>query len=196
MTTVWDFDPDLGTPPHGPVDGKVDEPEGRGLDLGVFADLAVHLGGLASSLRREQDRRDQEARSIPADYQVAQAGLYPASGSLLLNLGSPDIGESWQVRRLIIGGADITSTPAGIGWVLVQGSPPNANGANPPISQVADFTSGTLPQKAFYGTHEFYVDATEYVYVVITGGTAGVQYTASLKAEVFELAVKVQRFVE
>jgi hypothetical protein len=201
--SVWDLDESLSTPPHHPVSGKIEGDHGGGpvatggaaaggglsiggLNLGVIADLAVSLGTLAASIQRQQAAIDREARAIPGDYQFAASGVYPASGNLVLNLGSPDQGQYWLVRRIVVGGSDITTTPAGIGWVFVQGSPPNQNGANPPTASVADFTTGTFPQKAFYGTHQLVADETEFVYVVITAGTPGTLYVASLKAETYD----------
>ena len=194
MTSIWDYEPDIDAPKADPVTGRLINPEDAGggsLSLGVFAQLAVNLGNLCGQMKRDQDRRDQAARSLPGDYQYATSAAFPASGTLALNLGSPDQGQFWSVRRIVVGGSDITTTPAGTAWVFVQGSPPNANGANPSTAQVADFTVGTLPQKAFYGTHELVVDATEYLWVIITGGTATTLYVASVKAEVFDMSARI-----
>lgn len=188
--TVWDLPPDVATPDHDPVSGKLDEPRGGGLDLGVFADLAFHIGGLTKQVQRQADERDRRANNIPGDYQNAAAASFPASGTLALDLGSPAQGTFWNVRRLIIGGSDITTTPAGTGWVFVQGSAPNQNGANPSIAQAADVTSGTLPQRAFYGVHELTVSAGEHLWVIIVSGTNGTQYVASVKAEAYSLTAR------
>lgn len=191
MDTVWDLEPDVGTPAHDPVDGKIQENHGGGgVSLGIFADLAFSIGNLVQRIDRQQELFDRAVKRIPADYPISAAGVYPSSGNLLLSLGSPDLGQLWVLRRLIIGGSDITTTPAGTGWLFVSGSPPNQNGANSPTSQLVDFTSGTLPQKAFYGTHEVVVDATQYVYVVVTSGTNGTQYVATGMVEVFDQSVQ------
>ena len=189
--TVWDFEEEAGTPDDaGPVSGRLPPDSTSGVGLGIFADLALHIGNLGKQVQRMQDRYDQIAASIPADYQNAAAAAYPASGTLALDLGVPAQGTFWEVRRLIIGGSDITTSPAGTGWVFVQGSQPNAAGTNPSIAQAADQTTGTLPQKAFYGTHELVVNPGEHLWVIITGGTSGVQYVASFKAEVFDLSAR------
>lgn len=188
--TVWDLPPGVPVPGHDPVSGKLDEPPRGGFDFGVFADLALHIGGLTKQVQRQADEWDRRARDIPADYQVADVGAFPASGTLALDLGSPDQGTFWNVRRIVVGGSDITTTPAGVGWVFIQGSAPNQNGANPSIAQVADVTSGTLPQRAFYGVHEMAVTAGEHLWVIIVAGTAGTQYVASAKLEVYDLAAR------
>jgi hypothetical protein len=203
--TVWDFDESLPTPAHDPVSGKV-EPSGgggpaatagaaagggitvAGLNLSVIGDLAVSLGKLTRAIERQQAALRLRDEATPGDYQYATSGLYPASGLLALNLGSPDQGQYWLIRRIIIGGSDITTAPNGIGWIYVQGQAPNANGANPSVANAADMTTGTLPQRAFYGTHQLVVDETEYLWVIVTGGTVGVQYVANVKAEVYNRA--------
>lgn len=183
--TVWDYEPSLGTPDHDPVSGKVHGSPGPSLDLGVFANLAIQLGGLCSRMDRQQADFERRAASIPGDYQNSTQGTFPSSGTLALDLGAPAKGQFWNVRRIVIGGADITTQPAGVGWVFVQGSPPNQSGSNPTVAQAADFTSGTLPQRAFYGTHQLVVGDSEHLWVVIAGGTAGTQYVASVKAETY-----------
>lgn len=184
-STVWDFDPSLPAPPHEAVDGKV--ASGSGLNLGIFADLAVSIGHLSKQVQRQQDRLDKLAELIPGDYQNAAAGIYPASGVLSLNLGSPDQGQYWSVRRVVVGGSDITTSPGGVAYMVVMGSPPNQNGSNVNLAQVADISANGLPQKAFYGSHELVVGAGESLYCVITGGTSTTQYVASCKCEVFRL---------
>lgn len=193
--TVWDAPEWVATPPPEPVTGRVDPPhsggaapEGAGLNFGVFAELAVRLGSLASKMDASMREWDRHTRSQPGDHQTARAGAYPSSGNLLLDLGHPDEGLYWQVRRLVVGGSDITTQPNGTAWVVVQGSPPNAAGSNVNLAQVADFTTEQFPQRAFYGTHQLVVDATEHLYVVITGGSSGTVYVASAKYEVFDLS--------
>ena len=191
MSTVWDVPPELPTPAHDPVDGKIPDGGGGGgptLNLGVFADLALSIGSLASRVDRAIDAYEAGLRKIPGDYQFAQSGVYPSSGNLLLDLGTPAQGQFWQVRCLIVGGSDITTTPAGTAWVVVQGSAANTAGQNVNLANVKDFTSGTFPQRAFYGTHEVIVLPGEHLYVVVTAGTSTTQYTASMKAEVFDTA--------
>lgn len=192
MTTVWDYEPGISTPQPDPVTGQVADADGRGggINLGVFAELAVRIGGLAAQMEKAQERFEAWARAIPGDYQNAQAASYPASGNLMLDLGSPAQGTFWSVRYIIVGGSDITTTPAGTAWVCVMGSPPNEAGGNVNLAQVRDFTSGTFPQRAFYGTHELIVDAGEHLYVIFTSGTSGTQYVASMKAETFDRSIR------
>lgn len=185
--TVWDVPPEMPTPAHDPVDGKIHgDPQGRTLNLGIFADLALQIGSLASRVGKAVDAWEAALRKVPGDYQYAQTAAYPSSGNLVFDLGSPAQGQFWQVRRLIVGGLTIADTPAGVAWVAVQGSAPNQEGTTVNLANVADFTSQTFPQRAFYGTHEVIVLPGEHLYVVISGGTSGTHYSASAKAEVFD----------
>lgn len=189
MSTVWDVPPELPEPKHDPVDGKIaGSPGGGTLNLGIFADLALQIGSLAARVDRAISAYESSLRKIPGDYQYATTGIYPSTGNLLLDLDTPAQGQFWQVRCLIVGGSDITTTPAGTAWVVVQGSAANTAGSNVNLANVRDFTTETLPQRSFYGTHEVVVLPGEHLYVVITGGTSGTQYTASAKVEVFDVA--------
>jgi len=180
MSSVWEGRSMAGPAPDNGRHG------GGGVELGVWADLAVKIGGLCDRMDRQQAYWDRVAASWPGDYQTAAVGVYPSSGTLALDLGGPALGTEWDVRRIVVGGQVITDAPAGVGWVFVQGSPPNAGGATPSVAQAADVTANSLPQRAFYGTHELVAGAGEHVWVVIVGGTAGAAYSASVKAEVFD----------
>jgi hypothetical protein len=193
--TIWDVPAGLPLPDHDPVSGKLNEP-GGGFNLGIFADLALQIGGLATQVKRHQDRLERIARSLPSDYQYAVPGIYPASGSLALDLGSPAVGTFWNVRRIIVGGSDITTEPDGVAWVFVQGSNPIAAGANPSIAQAADLTVNALPQRSFYGTHQLVVYPPEHLWVIITSGTAATQYVASMKVEEYDLAAGAGGVIE
>lgn len=189
MSSIWEIDPTLGTPPHDPVDGRLNEPpgQGSGFGLGAIAQLAISVGRLCDRIDRQQKRWEQYERSVPADYQNAKALTYSTAAGTVnaMSLGRPELGQWWQVRRIIVGGSDITTAPAGTAWVFVQGSNPGASGANPNVAQAADVTTGTFPQRAFYGTHQLVVTQNEHLWIVITGGTNNTQYVASAKYEVF-----------
>lgn len=104
------------------------------------------------------------------------------SATFAIDLGHPSAGKYWCVRSFVIGGDDITTQPAGVGWVVIQSITPTAT---VPITSVRDFTKLTLPQTAFYGSFEFKVQQNEHMWVVISGGTAGTQYTAAAWIESF-----------
>lgn len=208
--TVWDVEEDLPTPASHHVTGRLHEqplsgaPDAGGLvhggGLEIMAQLAVSLGSVAEQLRREEDRRDKLTRAMPGDYQYATQATCPTpTAPFSLNLGSADQGQWWNIRRVVVGGPDVSSSPAGVAWVSVQGSPPAGPGAggglNPPIPTLVD-KYGTLPAFQTYGTHQLVVDETEYLWVTIIGGTAGTVYVASVKAETYLRSAMLRAAVE
>ena len=70
---------------------------------------------------------------------------------------------------------------------MVQSQSPTAT---TPLASVMDWTKAALPQGAFYGTHELIVPQNEHLYILITGGTNAVQYTASVAVENFKEFVR------
>lgn len=151
------------------------------LDLGP---LHIAIGNLSEEVKELKKRLTQ----LQVDMPVSYVGTCPTpSATFAMDLGGPNEGRWWQVRSIVIGGSDITQTPTGVGWVVVMNSAPSAN---PPLFATRDWTKAALPQVAFYGSHELIVEPQEELWVVITGGTAGVQYTANAMVEAFPQFVR------
>jgi hypothetical protein len=189
VSTVWEdtYQPPERGDPAAPVrhaapgSGRPDG-EGAGLDLSFFAQIAVSLGSLADSFKREQDRRDKMGQA-PQDHAPVAQGTVGASGFLVLDLGSVPEGRVWQVRRVVIGEATATSAPSGAAFLVAQGTPPTS-GAVPTISVVDSwptFTKGAAGST--YGTHQLFLVAPEHLWVVVTGATTGAQWVASARIE-------------
>lgn len=150
------------------------------LDLGP---LHLAIGDLTNSI---QDLR-RHFTKWEVDQPASAAAICPTpTATFALDLGSPPDGRWWEVKSLVIGGNDITVTPTGKGWVVVMAGAPSAN---PPLFAVKDWTS-TLPSPAFYGSHQLIVESQERLWVVITGGTAGVQYVANAMVQSFPQFVR------
>lgn len=158
--------------------------EPAGLDLSFFASLAVHLGSLAESFKREQDRRDEMVP--PQDSNLVGQGVVNAAGQLVIDLGSVPEGRVWQVRRIVIGEPTATAAPTGSAFLLAQGAPPVAG--NVPTTSVVDswptFAKGAAGST--YGTHQLFLIAPEHLWVVVHGGTSGVQWVTSCRVEDFD----------
>ena len=148
---------------------------GGGLDLSFFLSLGASLGTLADSLKADRDRRDNF--EAPADRSLFQAGTV-SGGTLTLDLGSVPLGRVWQVRRLVVGGVQVTTTAAGQAYAFAQGAPPRDLN----LTNVVDIFS-TLPQGNTYGTHQLFLLPTEHLWVVFSGASNSQQYAASARVE-------------
>lgn len=148
--------------------------------LNIFANIGIDLGKKIDALAASNDRLWRRLQAnTPVNYSAYASGVYPSTGTLTLNLGSPDQGTYWEIHGISVGGTDWTVTAAGSAGVYVSGVP-GAGGLN----NTRDHTS-TLPSQAFYGTRVFVVQEVEYLYLVISGGTAGQQYVANCQMTVW-----------
>ena len=151
--------------------------------LKLWADVGVSIG--RSVEKAAQDNRQMIARlnaNTPIQYQVATAGVYPSSGSLLLNLGNPDQGTYWEVKSIAIGGTDYNITAAGSAGIYVGGTALTGTGSG--MNNLVDFTSA-LPNAAFYGTRQLYVGEQESIFAEVNGGTPGQTYVCNVIAAVY-----------
>ena len=152
-------------------------------DGGEEADSAglqffMNLGlDISSSMEKANAINKQILKNLentPISFSAATSGVFPASGSLLMTLGTPDLGTKWEVAFAAIGGADINVSLAGIGGLYVTGSQ-NATGGLPNLQDYAS----SLPNVGFYGTRQMVVNDREYLMVAIFNGTPGTTYYAS-----------------
>lgn len=154
--------------------------------LKVWANLGVTLG---ESLDKQTASFNRFMRRLqhntPVDYGSAASGVFPASGVLVLILGSPDQGYRWDVTNVVVGGIDANTAVAGTAGLYVSGFAPVTPNLNPAgLSDVADIAK-SLPNVGFYGTRQLVVNDQEYLLVVIFGGTPGTTYVADFSATVF-----------
>lgn len=190
MSTVWhdlETEPGRGGAVQPVREGAVGPPDatGAGIDLSFFASLSGHLGSLADSWKREQDRRDMLAACAPQDYQYSVSATYSGTGTtLFLDLGSVPEGRVWQVRRLVIGGAAATDTPAGKALAFAQGAEPAALTTSNLVDSFTSFSAGA--QGSTYGTHQLFLVAPQHLWVAIVTGATGTQWTASVVLEDFD----------
>jgi hypothetical protein len=188
VSTIWD---DIGTE-QGRADtvqpvreGAFGPPDatGAGFDLSFFATISAHLGSLADSWKREQDRRDLMARCAPQDYQNTVSGTYTKS-PLCLDLGSVPEGRVWQVRRIVVGGPGATTAPTGKVFLYAQGAKPTTLVTSNVVDSWPSFTNGA--QGSTYGTHQLFLVAPQHLWVAVATGTTGEQWVASVVVEDYD----------
>jgi hypothetical protein len=177
--------PDLNTPDVGDGSGGGDDSGGWGAKL--FAKLDLSLGKLESTTAAQSDnlrKLRMEARNMPAITTISSVFTWAAGTAIAQQggagagvlIGGPEVGQQWHVRSILVGGTTLTATPAGVAWFLISPAPPLEQS----ITSVVDWTKVALPTNAFYGIGEFYLPPNTNLYMIVTGGTAGVQYVASI----------------
>lgn len=167
------------------------------LDLG-FVDIMAGVKAELSTLNEhnksysEWKKRETARARVPMMVRlVANATLGAGGPRTGINIGGPDPGYYWMVRRLLIGGVTWKTTAAGTAEVYVtgltgsQGQPvtgPAVSGLA--LSDMVD-QAASLPNKAFYSDQQFMLQAQENLMVVIDSGTAAQQYVVTAQVQVF-----------
>lgn len=168
------------------------------IELGFLADLQATLGGLRDQMQQDRDWRERNRRAakfaeMPIDRPLVGSGAYPSTGIMAFDLGGPDMGRRWLLRRIAVGGTTPTTTTAGRADVFVS--------AVPPIDPVTGGTGGSgvltgtalragcladwrdqatsLPQVSGYTSRTIVVGPNESLWVVISSGTASQQYVCN-----------------
>jgi hypothetical protein len=169
--------------------GGPDSSDGGGIGVDFFLQLGATLGTLAETM--QADREDKASKLPPTNEVVFAAGAFPASGNLILDLGSVPLGRVWQVRRLIVGGVTVATAAAGQAYAFAQGATP----VDLNLTNCVDIFT-TLPRGNTYGTHQLFLVATEHLFVVVTGGTPGQQYAAASRVEDWHLGAFSSTYAE
>lgn len=150
---------------------------GAEVSLGGFSlETLVGLRAGMDSLVAKIDRiaKIEEAYQFGAVEVSLRGATVSTSDSVIapIDLGGPTYGRVWQLRRLIVGGAQWGSTVAGSALVVVSANQPSAT---PPISDVVD-QAETLPLPALYGTGQVIIRHPNHLYIVFLSPTASTTY--------------------
>lgn len=169
-----------------------------GLDLS--ADISATLGRMDAKLDRDEARairRREIARArVPQFVRIQGSGICPTpTAPFGINLGGPDPGFYWVVRRIVVGGLAWSTTAAGTAEVYVtglagaQGVASSGTGSVAGVRALADLVdqASALPNKALYGNGQIQVLANESLVVVVATGTQAQQYVASAGITVVRL---------
>lgn len=133
----------------------------------AFAQFGAALTTDMRAVRRElADQRARDLAARPVHQGLPQAGTVPASGPLTLDLGTPQMGRAWSVRRLSV--SDSSSAIATVAGAATWYVGP---AAIPAPGNVA-WRLATLPAVERFTGDTLRIKAGEHLICVITGGTA------------------------
>lgn len=164
--------------------------------LALDAGLDVTLQTVATGIKALAQETAKLARTIttatPTPRSVFANAVMPAGGMVVLDLGGPNPGTRWNVKRFgIIRGDDATQTLGGVANLYVGKS--TIVTLTPPL--IAAPTEGwkwffaTLPNVIAYSDNVITVQAGNNLFAVVTAGTVGQSVTANAEVEVIpELA--------
>jgi hypothetical protein len=174
--------------------------------LEVVAGLSLELGRLNDRYERDrlEERRQREAMRarVPMDVRFQASGICPTPTARFgLNIGGPDVGFYWLIRRLVVGGVTFKTVAAGSAEIYVTALAGQQGAASfGPIvaglalSDMADqFASLPTPAgRGFYSNRQMVIQENENLVVLIDTGTAGQQYVAAAQVEVHRTVSDVE----
>lgn len=174
----------------GADDGDDTDGSGAGLGLDFFVSLGASIGTLADSIAADRAERTRR-QSPPGNEPLFNVGMVPASGTLILDLGAVPQGRVWQIRRVVLGGAKVSTTAAGTAYLFAQGAPPSDLN----LTNCVDIFL-SLPRGSTYGTHQLYLSRGIHLWAAFVGATAGQQYGASGYVESWDEELYATTFAE
>lgn len=157
----------------------------------AMASIGVELGKHTAEMVAWR-KREWERSRVPASVRLWANAIIPSPTTRTgINLGGPDPGFYWLVRRLIVGGVAWKTAAAGTAEIYITGLSGGQGGAvtGPIISALAlsDMVdqAPSLPNKAYYSNQQFMIQEQENLMVVIDSGTAAQQYVATCQIELW-----------
>ncbi len=147
--------------------------------LGAVADIASGKE-VADGVNKILDNLNGK-KAYPKYFKRVAPGTSAASGDLLLDLGGPGVGESWDVRAIVViktdpwtaGGANEKA-----GVYIGQGFASfAANAGTAPIAELED-AGQSLPYTQHYVRGQLYVVYPNHIYVVVHSPAATTAYDA------------------
>jgi hypothetical protein len=140
------------------------------------------MDNLAEAMHAEQRSRST-ARRMPR--RLEASGIADAAGNAVLTFERVPIGAQWALMRLVVGGATwgtaLAGSPTAI--VFVTSSGIVTPDVQLPLNQVVD-EAPSLPNIALFVADpleaaQVPLSGNDFLIVLITGGTSGVQYNAA-----------------
>ena len=153
------------------------EPTETAFDIRAVFDVAVEMrSSLDESIANQKRLLRQLSEATPIMYRPTASAQCPTpSASFVLDLGTPSQGTFWEVRKVVVGGMDFTTTAAGTAGLYLSASP-TVFGSG--LNNAEDYAS-SLPSVGYYATGALYVRPSEYLFLVVFNATAGQTYVAN-----------------
>jgi len=153
--------------------------------LKLWANVGAELGKTTKRLADANERIWNKLQfGTPVIKREAKAGVYPATGNLIIDIGKPELGTYWDVESVAVGGTDFNVTAAGQAGLYVYGA---NNGVSPGMINGVDYAA-TLPNTGFYGFRDIVLNYGDRLIVVIFNGTPGQTYAVSATSTVYNVA--------
>jgi len=173
-----------------------------GLELDASLGGIEVVASLTAALNRNADvnaaamaehrKREMMRARVPFDIRFQMSGVCPTPTARFgLNLGGPDSGFYWLVRRLVVGGLTFKTAAAGTMEAYITGLAGSQGQASfgPIVAGLAltdlvDQAAALPTVPHFYSNRQMTLQAGENFVVLIDTGTAGQTYVAAAQVEI------------
>jgi hypothetical protein len=161
------------------------------LDFDMAASLHAALGESTEENQLSpmmDETRAWRARQLLRDQKpVSNDAFANSGGTCIMALGGPNLDCEWIIRRISVGGTDVTTSAAGTPYVFRSSAIPVAPFG---LRDWIDNAPGVvMPTVAYYSDRQVTLSYPEKLWVVVLGGTAGQQYVATAQATEYDLEV-------
>jgi hypothetical protein len=137
-------------------------------EISISAELGASIDGLASQVRRANERAQQALNHAPAPAAIHGQGATGASGACVFSCGGPSQGRVWQIRSLAVGGDGLV---AGTARFYAAGSVPSSAGVQMiGLRDVTTFKTSAVRTR-FYSAGQFVLHAPTTLWVVVVTAT-------------------------
>lgn len=166
--------------------------------LQVGAEIEILTEGeLRNALKEHRETLARMLRDVPIPRTPDGTIVTDGAGNGVIDLGTPGLGRTWNVRRVTASGQDPTAAAGAVNAYLYRDEITN------PANFVA-ILSATLPRGAEsrFSADQLVLGQDEHLLVRITGGGAAVPFFASAqvvegrKGTVYEVDVEVPKLSE
>lgn len=142
-----------------------DEFDGRfelgDISLGAILKVSKRIDGLHHSILQQHEEI--------LDIAIQGNAYVNSSGIAVIDLGGPQQGREWSLRRLVVGGYQWGSSIAGTCQIISTAYQPSDH-LEPNTQNILDVAQ-TLPSISFYGEHQIVIHNPNRLYAYISGGT-------------------------
>jgi hypothetical protein len=164
---------------------------GSGVEVDIYAGLCAQIGNLATavqSLQANQARQDIADSATRYIKPPAAFGTLNGSGDGYFDLGGPNAGYMWTVRRItVVDAASLTANMGG-GTAIAGIYAGNIAGAQQVATENLEWIIGGLPNVANFSADQLVLQYGEHLYVQIANATADENVKVSIAYQLYRPA--------
>lgn len=170
------------------------DPNANGLGFDLLAKIHLAIGEQTRAVRQLHERLNRPPAQ-PITFPIIGNKTTPVAATypVVIKLGGPSQGKTWDVRQLSISGLTPISVIGGVADVFVRGDDPPAQATYAQIGVTGWRDQAVaLPLVAYYAKGQIHVPAGQKLLIVLSGYTVATEYIVQGEVEQSDDAAFVQ----